>query len=262
MDDDSAALAIQLLLEDSDEIRSSSKGKGREGELLDAELALSLMKAELELNEMIISDRRMTRSIARAVQLDGNIMTDALSQEQVAASDREVAYRLGGHHTPRTINPWTISAAEMDDELLNKLNALYVSVPVDDDEESGPAPSDEILEISHERSLIASNSDPLRTKTVRCTACQEFKKFYHVARAPCGHEYCQDCLCDLFRSSMTDESLFPPRCCKQQITTALVRIFLTPELVQEYEQKKIEYDTPNRTYCSSPRCVSFTPFQS
>jgi hypothetical protein len=56
---------------------------------------------------------------------------------------------------------------------------------------------------------------------------------------------------------MTDDSLFPPKCCRQPLVSGGVRIFLTPELVKEYERKKIEYDTPNRTYCSNPVCSSF-----
>jgi hypothetical protein len=56
---------------------------------------------------------------------------------------------------------------------------------------------------------------------------------------------------------MTDDSLFPPRCCRQPITTGSVRVFLTAELVIQYEQKKIELDTPDRTYCSNPLCSAF-----
>lgn len=95
------------------------------------------------------------------------------------------------------------------------------------------------------------------SKKRRCTACQEFVKYSKVSRAPCTHEYCEACLRNLFECSLTDESLFPPRCCKQPIPVAAVSIFLTSELVKQYEQKKIEFETTNRTYCSSPRCSAF-----
>jgi len=55
---------------------------------------------------------------------------------------------------------------------------------------------------------------------------------------------------------MTGDSLFPPRCCRQPITTGSVRVFLTAELVMQCEQKKIELDTPDRTYCSN-LCSAF-----
>lgn len=61
---------------------------------------------------------------------------------------------------------------------------------------------------------------------------------------------------------MTDESLFPPRCCRQQIPMAYVRIFLNSELVQAFEKKKIEFETPNRTYCYLPTCSAFINTQN
>jgi hypothetical protein len=36
-----------------------------------------------------------------------------------------------------------------------------------------------------------------------------------------------------------------------------VWVLLTAELVTQYEQKKIELDTPDRTYCSNPLCSVF-----
>jgi hypothetical protein len=38
---------------------------------------------------------------------------------------------------------------------------------------------------------------------------------------------------------MTDNSLFPPRCCRQPITTGSVRVFLTAELVMPFLSKPI-----------------------
>lgn len=86
-------------------------------------------------------------------------------------------------------------------------------------------------------------------------ACTEDREFTDVARVPCGPEYCKERLQDLFRASMIDESLFPPRCCRPMACGAL-RLFLTSDLIKEYQQK-IEFDTPNRTYCSSPQCSTF-----
>ena len=85
----------------------------------------------------------------------------------------------------------------------------------------------------------------------------EIVDFVHVARLPCRHEYCRECLDGLFEASMTDESLFPPRCCRQPIPVASVRLFLKLELVQEFARKTIEFGTPNRTYCHSPTCSTF-----
>jgi hypothetical protein len=87
-----------------------------------------------------------------------------------------------------------------------------------------------------------------------CAACQEQIIFFDTARVPCGHKYCRDCLQDLFRASLTDESLFPPRCSRQPIASGGVRIFLTSELIEQYKRKKVEFVTSDRTYCSNPIC--------
>jgi hypothetical protein len=255
MDDLSAALAIQLLLEDSEELSNNSKGKCKEGEFSDSELALAFYKTDLEQTSRAIADRRMTRSISVAVQTDGNLLAGFLSQE--AGNDRGVALHLEGQNVPPAIPPWIVSSAEMGEELA-KLSARYVSSPDENVLLAGPVKADENEDELGEAIASTGFSGPCRDfKKRRCTACQDFVEYFKVARAPCTHEYCEDCLRNLFESSMTDESLFPPRCCQQFITVAAVRIFLTSELVRQYEQKKIEFETINRTYCSSPRCSAF-----
>ena len=54
-----------------------------------------------------------------------------------------------------------------------------------------------------------------------------------------------------------DESLYPPRCCKIPFEIDAIRHLLIPELISDFHQKKIEYGTQNRTYCSTPECSSF-----
>lgn len=254
MDEDSAALIIQLQIKDSQLLfeRCEGKGKGREGELSDWHLAISLYQKDLERDASIVADRMMTRSIARACQSDGNFLTTVLSQEQTATSDREIACRLGDVHDQDHTPPWTITSVEMDEELLAKLSALYVESPAGDF-------SFEAASLSNHGEAESSGWAATRPTATyrRCTACQEHVRFFDTARVPCDHEYCRDCLQDLFRASMSDDSLFPPRCCRQLITTSGVRIFLTTDLIKQYEQRKVELETPDRTYCSNPLCSSF-----
>ena len=134
MDEETAALIIQLQIEDSQELAaiSEGKGKGREGHLTDTQFALELYKEELQRNACIFNDRKMTKSIAQACKADGRIVTLARSEEQVAASDRDIVFRLAGR-TANTASPAGSSTPEhMDDELLAKLSALYVSDPLHD----------------------------------------------------------------------------------------------------------------------------------
>lgn len=87
-------------------------------------------------------------------------------------------------------------------------------------------------------------------------------EFFNVARVPCQHEYCRPCLEQLFRLAMTDESLYPPRCCQQVIPIGQIRFFLTPDVAKEFEEKTNELDTQNRTYCHAPTCSTFIPIHN
>ena len=124
MDDLTAALVIELELEDAEIVSSSFKGKAHEGTLSDAELALELYKQELKRNASIFSDRRMARSIALAVQTDGNVLAESMSQEQSAARDRDMACGLSGTRVSSSVKPCTVTSEEMDEELLAKFAAL------------------------------------------------------------------------------------------------------------------------------------------
>jgi hypothetical protein len=57
------------------------------------------------------------------------------------------------------------------------------------------------------QSLPLGGHETARASSRRYTACQEYIRFFDAARVPCSYEYCRDCLQDLFRASMTDNSL-------------------------------------------------------
>jgi hypothetical protein len=76
-------------------------------------------------------------------------------------------------------------------------------------------------------------------------------------RAPCRHIYCVGCLRNLFTASLQDETLMPPRCCRQEIPVALAQ--LTPEEIEEFNAKRLENSTVDRLYCSQPTCSAFIP---
>jgi hypothetical protein len=44
---------------------------------------------------------------------------------------------------------------------------------------------------------------------------------------------------------------------RDDMMIVIVRTFLTVELLKQYEQKKVEFETPDRTYCSNPLCSAF-----
>jgi hypothetical protein len=89
-----------------------------------------------------------------------------------------------------------------------------------------------------------------------CVICQDPIRGTEI-RAPCGHYYGIDCVTDLFQSATRDETLFPPRCCRQNIPFAQVQPHLSQTLVTTFQQKEVEFSTLKRVYCSFPTCSRF-----
>ncbi|XMA13408.1 hypothetical protein WAI453_006199 [Rhynchosporium graminicola] len=268
MDSETVLLILQLQIEDSNELFSSCEGKGKgiEGVLSDTQVAVRLYHEELQRSATIIKDRNMTRSLARACLTDGNMLVFSYSQEQQESRDRRVALRLGGVPAPRVITDGPArDEDELDDDVLERLNALYICA-AGNDLDSDSHSEDNAMALVPYHSTSSSNAETStwaasrksRAPKHHCTACRDTFSFCELSRAPCTHEYCRSCLQDLFITSMTDDTLFPPRCCRQPITPSMsIRIYLTTKIVDDYEAKKVEFDTPNRTYCSNPLCSSF-----
>ncbi len=255
--DQTANLILELHLRDIEELLSTSKGKGREGEHSDADLALLIYQHELEERDAIIADRRMARSHSRAVLSDSATVTKLVTENDVATRDRAMALEISGTGaTSAAIEQKAVNGA-LDEGILGRLAALYVSGRNDDCDplETTSLASDPAGE---ESSTWASSSKTASIMTRhKCSACDAERPYYDVYQTPCGHHYCQDCLNTLFELSTTDETLYPPRCCRQQIPLASAKLYLNSALICAFEQKSIEYKSWDRTYCSQPTCSSF-----
>ncbi|KAL0944541.1 IBR finger domain-containing protein [Colletotrichum truncatum] len=261
VDDETFHLIIRLQLEDLESIKRADKGKHKEDDLLDSDFAVEAYKLELKAGEQLASDRCMCKSIAKANRQDGHIISSLVAQEKQAARDREAALRLsrGGliHPGVATATPNGADMGgepELDTDLIKRLNRLYVSANADEDDNDQPESS------SWAASRNVNNGTAhLHQEKKTCNSCMEKYPSIQIAGCPCHHEYCGDCLRSLFEASLTDESLFPPRCCGQPIPVEDNRIFLTPKLVGEFRAKTIEFSTTNRTYCHQPTCSTFIP---
>ena len=76
-------------------------------------------------------------------------------------------------------------------------------------------------------------------------------------QAPCGHFYDIKCILELFRAATVDETLFPPRCCKQKIDLSTVKSHMNEALLLLFEARSLEFGTLKRVYCASPTCSRF-----
>ena len=91
-----------------------------------------------------------------------------------------------------------------------------------------------------------------------CTACFTQERSDHGANVACGHFYCRECISELFKASFNDESLFPPRCCRQTIKiNEEVGDLLSQEIKDQYPEKAEEFGTTDRVYCSNTGCGIF-----
>ncbi|KAI6900217.1 hypothetical protein KC318_g8898 [Hortaea werneckii] len=247
-------LIIRLQLEHSQEMAGQSKGKQREGTFNDAELALRLYMEDIENTNTTLKDRKMAQSFAKSVMDDSELIEQVLKEEQQAATDREFAASLrnengGTASFSRSDPPATaIKDPWQDNEILEKVAAIYMhtadmnyvatpALTADDDSDAET--------IAESSAWAASRPHKDKPKTGHCVACGDDKDFFDIARVPCKnkHEYCRECLVELFRLSLTDESLFPPRCDGAEIPLNYVRIFLPPDLAKDFEAKYPELST-------------------
>jgi hypothetical protein len=107
-----------------------------------------------------------------------------------------------------------------------------------------------------EASAVAASGVPI---DVQCAACDDHFSAEKVWKAPCGHRYCVPCLEWLHEASMTDESLFPPKCCQTKMPWDDVKAKISGGLATSFEKKKEELDTPTGdcTYCFDTNCAAF-----
>ena len=122
-------LYVRLQLEDFELLESASKGKSAEGRISDFEVALKLYKDELIVRDSILSDRRMTESIAQAVRSDGPRIMESMSEEERSAQDRRLALTIHGGSMSggkeMTVEHSTEDDGPFFEENLQKLSVLY-----------------------------------------------------------------------------------------------------------------------------------------
>ncbi|CAF1353122.1 unnamed protein product [Adineta ricciae] len=106
------------------------------------------------------------------------------------------------------------------------------------------------------RVIVNKTTTELTSKPKTCAVCME-PVSKTDPRVPCGHAYCVGCLRELFLSSMQDETLMPPRCCRQEIPIHLAE--LNSKERKDFNAKNLEYSTTDRLYCSQPTCSTFIP---
>ncbi|RYP46725.1 hypothetical protein DL768_007115 [Monosporascus sp. mg162] len=268
MDDENLVLILKLLQEDGQEAMEAAEGKGKqpEGEETDEYLAFKLQIEELRNAETVAMDRRMTRSIQQAIRADSDALARLRDEERQAQSDRDFSIALSNG---QVVPPHgALQALGDEDDFLDKLACIFVTgIENGEDTDSGGETATTDQKQQPESSAWAASRHPppqhrsgqRQQQKRNCEACGEPKHFAELARTPCRHEYCGGCLGRLFENAMVDETLFPPRCCRQPIPLQQNLLFLGGDVAQRFRRKAVEFSTPNRTYCHNRRCRAFVP---
>lgn len=255
MDDASARLILAVQWQDLEQAKMTTKENGADSETLtDEELALQLQQQEYEQAAFRMSDHRIARSIHRAVIDDGANVVILAGEENQASIDHDLASRLHRQLNPRATEPTTPAPALHNLAVDHDNLPRYSSLNDADDGEDGISSRMDMNEENTPESSVWMPTEYHETHQYRCVACQDIRE---TVKLPCEHSYCGECICRLFSDAMVDETLFPPRCCRQHIPVSLVRHLLGFNLAAEFEQKAIEFGTPNRTYCSNAICGAF-----
>ena len=205
----------------------------------------------------MLRDGRMGRSIAGAVQQDVNALRAARLQGnfQILHGDDVFRMEVEGIRAPNFPAPVIDLADETENVVIDGLATFDPISP-------------NIVDLTSVPQLSVSNQLPetyrLKNEEVigilkTCASCQEPVAYFSAVYTPCGHDYCKNCIKQLFVMATRDESLFPPRCCRKAIPTAAASVFFTEEFVRQFQAKALEFTTSNRTYCAWVSCAAFIP---
>ena len=91
-----------------------------------------------------------------------------------------------------------------------------------------------------------------------CACCRASHSRGFEAR--CSHFYCNDCLLTMVTMFLKGESP-PPKCCNQLISGPGMKTAIGSTVDQKLKEKLIEFNDPDKTYCSNERCSRYIVFK-
>lgn len=257
-DEESTTVILQLQLQDLEDLRTNSKWNTRAKSTDDADLAFDMYEEELERYLNRISDRRLARTLAQTEDSEGEMLATECSVGDTAANDDEIQAppakraRIDGENESTLIVDATSS--ERDEALVHKSDKIETDAAEShvitghtepDDNKAGPSKSAQSL--------------PNMKLCRKCTSCALELDITELKRLTCEHEYCLECLIELFDLCLKDETLFPPRCCYHNIPLDVAGDSLDADYSQLFQDRKEELETPDKTYCCNLTCSKFIP---
>lgn len=197
--------------------------------------------------------RRLLRYISRWIRWD---IIDKMAEQEIPETLRD-SDNMAEQELPeflRDLDP--ASALAIARLQLPDLQTELAILRAARDEDEGETDEERVIQEESEVLQQAITALHATIPKSSCVVCEDIFENPAMATTPCDHKFCRNCLQELFQRSQIDESLFPPRCC-ESMPLEQVRGFLTPELIAMHEEKKVEFETVDRTYCSDLQCHRF-----
>jgi len=107
---------------------------------------------------------------------------------------------------------------------------------------------------NNDKSESRSDAEGHSTQAVaRCCACGDMAPMEDtkILDGEPEHTFCRGCLIEFVKTSISDSTLFPPRCCNIPVAVESCGSLLPEDLIDKFIQKREELSTPNPTYCVS-----------
>ena len=241
LDDEIDALNQQM--EEVHSHRESHKGKYRaDGSRPDHELAIEAYLDEMTRHMSFLADKKLAVSIACAVDTDSQLIAAITKEEARSNDDRRLAIRINENDS---VEQPTVDDSTQCSHMVNE--------PPDTDDECIAGPS--MTYTQRQEKAI----EKISQNRLQCCVCYDSYHPHQIHRLSCGHIYCNDCLKDLFLRATKDQSLFPPRCCRELIPLDEVQTAMSEAELREFKCAEVEFSTIDRTYCSNVACGKFIP---
>ncbi|KAF4856952.1 hypothetical protein CGCSCA4_v000392 [Colletotrichum siamense] len=251
MDEATLQLVVQMQQEDIREMQDQRQGKAKETDRSDADMAFDTYQTELSSFQTFAADRAMSRRIAHQ---EGT--HPAPTQQALPETSNPITSQPAENSGPEEI----VAKKIVTEEIIAADAVLTVcDNDIHDNDSIADMPESSSWGASREHSKRKRSRSPDQSENLSCISCTKEYDPSDSYLAPCDHLYCATCLQKLFRLSLVDESLFPPRCCRKPIPMDQVQHVIPKQLMQEFITKEIEFSTVNRTYCHQPQCSAFIP---
>jgi hypothetical protein len=233
---DTADLVLQTALQDVEELLGplacdKTDGNGR---IHDPNCALLQWRTELQTQVRTQQDRRTAIQISRQSRSDqATILRDIHTREM--------------NEAPAARGPSPQARSPTRERPTKRPRCASDLIP---------APG---AQLPAPRRVDATSTSTVPTSGIlrECIACLERNSEGDMIQNGCSHFYCRGCVIHLLQTSLVDESLFPPRCCRLPLPMEATRGIIDDGLWARFEEKTIEHGDQSRTYCLDPACSRY-----